>query len=77
MKGIPTPCVNYYAQKKGITALDMYNKQYNNEPINFDLTNDGNKFVCINNKDHTGSNVTDVIRKCQYTRDDSDESFID
>ena len=24
MKGIPTPCINYYAQKKCITVLDVY-----------------------------------------------------
>ena len=26
MKGIPTPCIKYYAQKKGITVLDVYKK---------------------------------------------------
>ena len=26
MKGIPAPCIKYYAQQKGITGLDAYKK---------------------------------------------------
>ena len=76
MKGIPTPCIKYYAEQHNITVLDIYRKLYNNEVIKFDLTNDGNKFVCRNNKDHTISNETDFTRRCQYIRDESDKSFI-
>ena len=76
MKGIPTPCIKYYAEEKCITVLYIYKKLYNNEVIKFDLTNDGNKFVCRNNKDHTISNVTDFTRRCQYIRDESDKFFI-
>ena len=39
MKGIPTPCIKYYAQQKGITVLDVYKKLFNNKTIKFDLTN--------------------------------------
>ena len=28
MKGIPTPCIKYHAQKKGMTVLDVYKKLY-------------------------------------------------
>ena len=76
MNGIPTPCIKYYAQMKGITALEVYNMLFNNKYIKFELTNDGNKFVCRNNKDHTVSNVTDFTQKCQYSRNESDEFFI-
>ena len=76
VKGIPTSCIQYYADHHNITALDIYKKLYNNEVIKFDLTNDGNKFVCSNNKDHTISNVTDFTRRCQYIRDESDKFFI-
>ena len=52
MRGIPTTCITYYAKQNNITVLDVYNKLYNNEVIKFDLTNDGNKCVCRNIRDH-------------------------
>ena len=58
MKGIPTPCIKYYAEQHNISVLYVYKQLYNNEVIKFDLTNDGNKFVCRNNKDYTISNVS-------------------
>ena len=76
MKGIPTSCIKYYAEQHSITVSDTYTKLFNNKTIKFDLTNDGNKFVCRSNKDHTISNVSDFIRKCQYIRDESDKFFI-
>ena len=76
MKGIPTPCIKYYAEKHKLTVLDVFKQLYDNKTIKFDLTNDGNKFVCRNNKDHTISNVTDFTRRTQYIRDKSDKFFI-
>ena len=76
MKGIPTSCIQYYAEQNNLSVLDIYKKLYNNEVIKFDLTNDGNKFACRNNKDYTISNVSDFTRKCQYIRDESDKFFI-
>ena len=76
MKGIPTPCIKYYAEQHNITVLDVYTKLFNNKTIKFDLTNDNTKFVCRNNKGYTISNVSDFIRKCQYIRDESDKLFI-
>ena len=76
MKGIPTPCIKYYAEQHNLTVLDVYTKLFHNQTIKFDLTNDGNRFVCRNNKDHTISNVSDFPRKCQYIRDESDKFFI-
>ena len=55
MRGIPTPCITYYAKQNNITVLDVYKQLYNGEVIKFDLTNDGNKFVCRNNRDYTVS----------------------
>ena len=57
MKGIPTPCIKQYAKQHKISVLDLYKKLYKGEVIEFDLTNDDNKFVCRNNKDHTVSNL--------------------
>ena len=37
MKGIPTPCIKYYAQKKGMTVLDVFKKLFKNKAIKFDL----------------------------------------
>ena len=76
MKGIPTSCIQYHAEQHNIIVLYMYKKLNNNEVIKFDLTNDGNKFVCRSNTDHTISNVSDFTRKCQYIRDESDKFCI-
>ena len=76
MKGIPTPCIQYYADQRNISVLDVFKQLYGNKAIKFDLTNDGNKFVCKNNKGHTISNVSGFTRRCQYIRGESDKSFI-
>ena len=75
MKGIHTPCINYYAEQHNITVLDVYTKLFNNQTMKFDLTNDNTKFVCRNNKGYTISHVSYFIRKCQYIRDESDKFF--
>ena len=76
MKGIPTSCIKYYAEQHNMSVLDLFKTLYDNDTIKFDLTNDGNKFVCKSNKDHTIPNVTDFIRKCQYIRHEGDKFFI-
>ena len=45
MKGIPTPCINNYAEQHNVTVLDVCTKLFNNKTIYFDLTNDNTKFV--------------------------------
>ena len=77
MKGIPTSCIKYDAEQHNISVLELLIQLYDNKTIKLDLTNDGNKCVCRNNKDHTISNVTDFTRKCQYIRNESDKVFID
>ena len=64
MKGIPASRIKYYAEQHNITVSVMYTKLFNNTTIKFDLNNDGNKFVCRNNKDYTIPNVSDFTRKC-------------
>ena len=76
MKGIPTPCIKYYAQQKGITVLDVYKKLFKNKTRKLDSNNGNTKFVCRNNKGYTIPNVPDFIRKCKYIRDESDKVFI-
>ena len=77
MKGTPTSCIQYYAEQHNISVLDLFKQLYDNKTIKLDLTNDGNKFVCRNNKDHTVSNVSGFTRRCQYIRDESDKFLID
>ena len=36
MKGIPTPCIQYYAENNIISVLDVYKQFYDNKPITFD-----------------------------------------
>ena len=36
MKGIPTPCIKYYAEQHNLTVLDLYTKLCNNKTIKFD-----------------------------------------
>ena len=76
MKGIPTPCIKYYAEQNNISVLVVYKQIYNNEYITFDLTNDGKKFACRNNKDYTISIVSDFTRKCQYINDNEDKYIL-
>ena len=76
MKGIPTSCIQYYAEQHNTNVLDLFKQLYDNTTIKFDLTNDGNTFVCKNNKDHTISNVTGFTRRCQYIRDESGKFYI-
>ena len=76
MKGIPTPCIKYFAGQHNKSVLYLFKQLHDNTTIKFDFANDGNKFVCRNNKDHTISNVSDFTRKCQYIRYESDKFFI-
>ena len=76
MKGIPSPCIKYYAEQHNIGGLAIYKQLFDNKTIKLDLTNDGNKFVCKNNKDYTVSNVSDFTRTCQYIRDENDKICI-
>ena len=40
MKGIPTPCIKYYAEQHNLTVLDVYTKLFNNKTSKFDLIGD-------------------------------------
>ena len=79
MKGIPTPCIKYYAEQNNISVLDVCKQLYGNKTIKFDfandgdLTNDGNNFVCRNNKDYTVNNVSILTRTCQYIKYETDK----
>jgi len=76
MRGVPASCIKYEASKKKITVLDIYKRLYEGELFKFDLTNQGTKFVCKNNKDHTISNVTDFTRTTKFIREPEDKIFI-
>ena len=53
MKGFPTSCIEYYTKINKISVFDVGKIIYNNEYVEIDLTNDNNKCVFRNNKDHT------------------------
>ena len=57
MRGMPTPCIKYYAEQHHMRVLKLYEYLFNNNAVTFDSTNDGNKYVCSNNLDHTVSNI--------------------
>ena len=57
MRGTPTACIKYYAQQNDMTVGDTYKKLNEGEAVEFDLTNEGNKSVCKNNRDHAVPNV--------------------
>ena len=80
MRGIPTACIKYKANQYKTTVVELYEKLYNNEMIEFDLTNDGDKFVCRNNKDHTVSNLrkgaSGSTRKAKFIRNGNHKSYM-
>ena len=76
MRGIPTSCIQYKADQDKMTVLDLYKRLYEGEEIEFDLTNQGTKFVCKKNKDHTLSKVTEFPRTTKFIRNDEDKIFI-
>ena len=57
-----------------MSVLDVYKQLYNNESVIVDLTNERNKSVCRNNKDHTVSNVSHFTRTCKYIRNENDKN---
>ena len=59
-----------------ITVLGINKKSYEGDTITLDLINDLTKFVCINYKDHTVSNVTTFTRTTTYIRNPEDNIFI-
>ena len=80
MKGIPTSCIEYYAKVHNISVKEIYSKLFNNEPIEFDLTNDNNKCVFRNHKDHTISSLYEgqkgTTRTCKFVRNENDKIII-
>ena len=80
MKGFPTSCIEYYAKINNISVLDVYKKLYKNESIVIGLTNDNNKCVFRNHKDHTVSSLhkydKGTTRTCKCVRHENDKIVI-
>ena len=53
MGGVPTSCIGYYAEVNNINILELYSQLFGGVSTGFDLTNDNDKCVFRNNKDHT------------------------
>ena len=45
MKGVPSAAIHYKAQQWGITEFELYNKMYNLEKVEFDITKGHMKFL--------------------------------
>ena len=54
----------------------IYKSLYIGKVVEFDLAYNLTTFVCKDHKDHTVSNVTILIRKAKFVRDESDKIFI-
>ena len=80
MKGIPTFCIEYYAKIHNISVLGLYSELFDSRSIAFDLTNDKNKCVFRNNKDHTISSLSEgqkgITRTCKFVRNENDKIVI-
>jgi hypothetical protein len=50
MKGVSTENITYIAEQNKCEVYDLYNRMYNGESIEFDLTNGGNKKIFEFNK---------------------------
>ena len=62
-------------RKNKISVLYIYKQLYNNKSFIFDLTNEGNKCVCKNDRGHTVPNILHVIRTCKYIRNLEDKIY--
>ena len=80
MKGIPTSCIEYYAKVHSISVLELFSQLFDGMSIEFDLSNDNNKCVFRNNKDHTVSSLCEgqkgTTRTCKFTRNEHDKIVI-
>ena len=80
MRGIPTSCIEYYAKIHNISVLEIYSQLFDGRSIEFDLTNDNNKCVFRNNKDHTISSLYEgqkgTTRTCKFVRNENDKIVI-
>ena len=80
MKGIPTACVEYYAKVNNISVKEIYSQLFYGKSIEFDLTNNNNKCVFRNNKDHTIPTLYEgqkgTTRTCKFLRNENDKIII-
>ena len=79
-RGITTSCIEYYAKVNNISVLDLYSQLSDGVSIESDLTNDNNKCVFRNNKDHTISSLYEgqkgTTRTCKFVRNGNDKLVI-
>ena len=67
MKGIPNQCILYWSEKLGYkTPFEMYEDLYKGVPIEFDLTNQGQKANFKYNKDYSVRTLDFFKRKIQF-----------
>ena len=75
MGGIPASCIEYYVKVHSITVLELYSQLFDGRSIEFGFTNDNNKCVFRNNKDHTVSSLYEgqkgTTRTCKSVRNEN------
>lgn len=49
MKGVPSAAITYKAEELGITPFELYNRMYNSEKVEFDITKGHVKFIFKSN----------------------------
>ena len=49
MKGVPSAAITYKAEELGITPFELYNRMYNSEKVEFDITKGHVKFFFNSN----------------------------
>ncbi len=69
LKGVSNESIYHACDKLNLkNPMEIYEKLYNGEKINFDLTVDGKKIIFKFNKDYTVSTVSDFNRNIEFVK---------
>ena len=66
MKGVSNDSIHYYCEQNNITLIELYEKLFNGETIEFDLLSGGRKCKFKQNKEFTICSLTSFPRKIKF-----------
>ena len=66
MKGVPNTSLKHYCEENNINLIQLYEKLYNGETIEFDLLCNGKKVKFKQNKNFTICSLTKFFRKIKF-----------
>tara|TARA_R100000750_G_C2296722_1_gene77160 strand:- start:477 stop:680 length:204 start_codon:yes stop_codon:yes gene_type:complete len=66
MKGVPNTSIKHYCEENDINLIQLYEKLYNGETIEFDLLCGGQKVKFKQNKNFTICSLTKFNRKIKF-----------